>query len=50
VGQVAEDFNLTEMAVRVTYAERAAENCKDGGLVGAERQELAELQRKPPTP
>jgi transposase len=48
VGQVAWDFDLTEMAVRewVKQAERDAGSRVYGGLTSAERNELAELRRE----
>src|SRR5690349_7439258 len=48
VGQVAQDFDLTETAVRgwVKQAECAAGTRVDGGLTSAERKELAELRRE----
>ena len=48
IGQVARDFDLTETAVRewVRQAERDSGTRSDGGLTGAERQELAALRRE----
>jgi transposase len=48
VGQVANDFGLTETSVRewVKQAERDAGTRQDGGLTTQERQELAELRRE----
>jgi transposase len=48
IGQVARDFDLTETAVRewVRQAERDAGSRRDGGLTGAERQELSALRRE----
>jgi transposase len=45
VGQVAKDFDLTEIAVRewVKQAERDAGTRQDGGLTSSERAERAEL-------
>jgi transposase len=47
-GQIAQDFDLTETAVRewVKQAERDAGARQDGGLTSAERRELAELRRE----
>ena len=46
VGQVAEDFDLTETAVRewLKQAERDA-GTGDGGLTTSEKDELAQLRR-----
>jgi transposase len=48
IGQVARDFDLTEIAVRewVRQAERDAGTPGDGGLTSAERQELSALRRE----
>jgi len=48
IGQVVRDFDLTETAVRewVKQAERDAGTRQDGGLISAERAELAELLRE----
>jgi transposase len=48
VGQVAKDFDLTEMAVRewVKQAERDSGARQDGGRTSSERKELAELRRE----
>lgn len=48
VRQVAQDFDLTETAVRdwVRQAERDAGTRADGGLSTAEREELAVLRRE----
>jgi len=48
IGQVAKDFDLTGTVVRegVKQAERDTGTRQDGGLTGAERQELAELRRE----
>ena len=48
IGQVARDFDLTGTAVRewVRQAERDAGTRADGGLTGAERQELTQLRRE----
>jgi transposase len=48
VGQVAGDFDLTEISVRewVKQAGRDAGTLSDGGLTTQERQELAELRRE----
>src|SRR5215510_9088778 len=47
IGQVARDFDLTETAVR-TWARQAERDAGtgDGGLTGAERQELAALRQE----
>jgi len=46
VGQVAKDFDLTEIAVRewVKQAERDAGTRQDGGLTGSERAKRAKLR------
>ena len=48
VGQVANDFDLTETSVRewVKQAERDAGTVSDGGLTAEERKELAQLRRE----
>jgi transposase len=48
VGQVAEDFDLTETAVRewAKQAGRDAGTLSDGGLTTEERRELSELRRE----
>lgn len=48
VGQVAKDFDLTEIAVRewVKQAERDAGTRQDGGLTGSERAKRAKLRRE----
>jgi transposase len=48
VGQVANDFDLTETSVRewVKQAERDAGTRQDGGLTTEERRELSELRRE----
>jgi transposase len=48
IGRVAQDFDLTETAVRewVRQAERDAGTRGDGGLTSQERQELAVLRRE----
>jgi transposase len=48
VGQVAQDFDLTETAVRewVKQAGRDAGTVSDGGLTTEERKELAQLRRE----
>ena len=48
IGQVARDFDLTETAVRewVRQAGRDAGARVDGGLTGAEREELVQLRRE----
>jgi transposase len=48
IGRVAQDFDLTETAVRewMRQAERDSGTRSDGGLTRAERQELAALRRE----
>jgi transposase len=48
VGQVAKDFDLTEIAVRewVKQAKRDAGTRQDGGLTSSERAKRAELRRE----
>ncbi len=48
VGQIANDFDLTETSVRewVKQAGRDAGTVSDGGLTTEERKELAQLRRE----
>jgi transposase len=48
VGQIANDFDLTETSVRewVKQSERDAGTRQDGGLTTEERTELAQLRRE----
>src|SRR6188474_2182895 len=48
IGRVAQDFDLTETAVRewVRQAERDAGTRGDGGMTSQERQELAVMRRE----